>query len=111
MSDLRGPAPGRLAGLLLDIGGVVHSTAMHLVGRLAETEPAMQPVINRIGGIATDRTNWRDEIAAPELEHRVAAASRPRVRCRGRRAGTPGHDPPGCTSCPGTTGYGPRWWT
>ena len=48
--ELRGPAAGRLAGLLLDIGGVVHSTAMHLVGRLAETEPAMKPVLERIGG-------------------------------------------------------------
>ena len=28
-------------GLLLDIGGVVHRTSMHLAGRLAETEPAI----------------------------------------------------------------------
>ncbi len=42
-------------GLLLDIGGVVHNTAMHLVGRLAEEEPAMLPVLERIGGLASDR--------------------------------------------------------
>jgi putative hydrolase of the HAD superfamily len=41
-------------GLLLDIGGVVHSTAMHLVERLAEQEPAMRPVLERIGGIASN---------------------------------------------------------
>ena len=27
--------PGRPRGLLLDIGGVVHATGIHLVGRLA----------------------------------------------------------------------------
>ena len=42
-------------GLLLDIGGVVHRTGVHLVGRLAETEPAMKPVLERIGGVAGDR--------------------------------------------------------
>lgn len=41
-------------GLLLDIGGVVHRTGIHLVGRLADAEPAMQPVLDRIGGIASD---------------------------------------------------------
>ncbi len=51
----RGHAAARPGGLLLDIGGVVHSTAMHLVGRLAESEPAMRPVLERIGGLATDR--------------------------------------------------------
>lgn len=50
-----GHAAGRPGGLLLDIGGVVHNTAMHLVGRLAEQEPAMLPVLERIGGIASDR--------------------------------------------------------
>src|SRR6516165_1615657 len=47
-------------GLLLDIGGVVHRTGVHLVGRLAETEPAMKPVLERIGGIAGDRDDlWQ----------------------------------------------------
>jgi putative hydrolase of the HAD superfamily len=46
---------GMYRGLLLDIGGVVHNTGVHMVGRLAEREPAMRPVIERIGGIASDR--------------------------------------------------------
>ncbi|MGH3163691.1 MAG: HAD-IA family hydrolase [Streptosporangiaceae bacterium] len=55
MSEDRGPAAGRLAGLLLDIGGVVHNTGVRMVERLARREPAMQPVIEEIGGIASDR--------------------------------------------------------
>ncbi|HEY3648893.1 MAG TPA: HAD-IA family hydrolase [Streptosporangiaceae bacterium] len=42
-------------GLLLDIGGVVHNTGVRMVERLARREPAMQPVIEEIGGIASDR--------------------------------------------------------
>ena len=42
-------------GLLLDIGGVVHNTGVRMVERLARREPAMGPVIEEIGGIATDR--------------------------------------------------------
>jgi hypothetical protein len=53
------PPTGSLCGLLLDIGGVVHSTAMHLVGRLAETEPAMRPVLERAGMTAV-RVPWED---------------------------------------------------
>lgn len=48
-------AAGTYQGLLLDIGGVVHNTGVHMVGRLAEREPAMRPVIEKIGGIASDR--------------------------------------------------------
>ena len=55
MSEYRGPAAGRLAGLLLDIGGVVHNTGVRMVERLARREPAMRPVIEEIGGIASDR--------------------------------------------------------
>lgn len=55
VSEDRGPAAGRLAGLLLDIGGVVHNTGVRMVERLARREPAMQPVIEEIGGIASDR--------------------------------------------------------
>ena len=58
--------PG-LRGLLLDIGGVVHSTAMHLVGQLAEQEPGMRPVLERIGGIASDR----DELWQQMLRRQV----------------------------------------
>ena len=50
VSEYRGPAAGRLAGLLLDIGGVVHSTGVRMVERLAETEPAMRPVSRRSAG-------------------------------------------------------------
>lgn len=42
-------------GLLLDIGGVVLNTGVRMVERLARREPAMGPVIEEIGGIATDR--------------------------------------------------------
>ena len=55
VSEYRGPAAGRLAGLLLDIGGVVHNTGVRMVERLARREPAMWPVIEGIGGIASDR--------------------------------------------------------
>jgi hypothetical protein len=51
-------------GLLLDIGGMVHATGIHLVGRLAEAEPAVRPVLDRIGGIGPTGTScssrcWR----------------------------------------------------
>jgi putative hydrolase of the HAD superfamily len=55
VSEYRGPAGGRPAGLLLDIGGVVHNTGVRMVERLARREPAMRPVIEEIGGIASDR--------------------------------------------------------
>ena len=67
VSEYRGPAAGRLSGLLLDIGGVVHRTGVHLAGRLAETEPAMKPVLERIGGIASDR----DELWQQVLRHQI----------------------------------------
>ena len=55
VSEYRGPAAGRLSALLLDIGGVVHNTGVRMVERLARREPAMRPVIEEIGGIASDR--------------------------------------------------------
>jgi putative hydrolase of the HAD superfamily len=63
----RGHAAGRPEGLLLDIGGVVHRTGVHLVGRLAEDEPALKPVLDRIGGIASDR----DELWQQVMRHQV----------------------------------------
>jgi putative hydrolase of the HAD superfamily len=63
----RGRATGRRTGLLLDIGGVVHRTGIHLVGRLADHEPAMKPVLDRIGGIASDR----DELWQQVMRHQV----------------------------------------
>jgi putative hydrolase of the HAD superfamily len=61
------PPVGERRGLLLDIGGVVHRTGIHLVGRLAEHEPAMKPVLDRIGGIASDR----DELWQQVMRHQV----------------------------------------
>jgi putative hydrolase of the HAD superfamily len=60
-------AAGTYQGLLLDIGGVVHNTGVHMVGRLAEREPAMRPVIEKIGGIASDR----DELWQQMLRRRI----------------------------------------
>ncbi len=55
-------------GLLLDIGGVVHNTGVRLAGRLAEREPAMRPVLEQIGGIASDR----DELWQRMLRRQVS---------------------------------------
>ena len=68
--------PAELRGLLLDIGGVVHSTAMHLVGRLAETQPAMQPVLERIGGIASDRDELWQQMLRRQVTEREYWAQR-----------------------------------
>jgi putative hydrolase of the HAD superfamily len=70
-----GGAPGgRFRGLLLDIGGVVHATGIYLVGRLAEVEPAVRPVLERIGGIATDRDElWQGMLAGQVTERQYWA--------------------------------------
>ena len=61
------PPVSEYRGLLLDIGGVVHNTGVHMVGRLAEREPAMRPVIEKIGGIASDQ----DELWQQVLQHQI----------------------------------------
>jgi putative hydrolase of the HAD superfamily len=61
------PPVSEYRGLLLDIGGVVHRTGVTLVPRLAETEPAMKPVLERIGGIAGER----DELWQQVLRHQI----------------------------------------
>ena len=61
------PPVSEYRGLLLDIGGVVHRTGVTLVPRLAETEPAMKPVLERIGGVAGDR----DELWQQVLRHQI----------------------------------------
>ena len=61
------PPAAEVRGLLLDIGGVVHRTGIHLVGRLADHEPAMKPVLDRIGGIASHR----DELWQQVMRHQV----------------------------------------
>lgn len=53
--------PGRARGLLLDIGGVVLRTGIELAGVLADEEPALRAVVDRLA-IATD---------ADELWHRM----------------------------------------
>jgi putative hydrolase of the HAD superfamily len=67
--------PG-LRGLLLDIGGVVHSTAMHLVGRLAEQEPGMRPVLEEIGGIASERDELWQQMLRRQVTERQYWAQR-----------------------------------
>jgi len=76
VSEAPGHAASRPAGLLLDIGGVVHRTGVHLVGRLAEREPAMQPVIEEIGGIASDRDELWQRMLRRQLGEREYWAQR-----------------------------------
>jgi putative hydrolase of the HAD superfamily len=61
------PPVSEYRGLLLDIGGVVHRTGVNLVPRLAETEPAMNLVLERIGGVAGER----DELWQQVLRHQI----------------------------------------
>jgi len=63
-------------GLLLDIGGVVHRTGVHLVRRLAETEPAMKPVLERIGGVAGDRDELWQRMLRRQIGEREYWAQR-----------------------------------
>ena len=64
------PPEGTYQGLLLDIGGVVHRTSMHLAGRLAETEPALRPVLDRIGGLGTARDELWQRMLGRQLSER-----------------------------------------
>jgi putative hydrolase of the HAD superfamily len=79
-AEPRGPAadgaPGRPAGLLLDIGGVVHHTGVRLVGRLAERQPAMRPVIEEIGGIGSDRDELWQRVLRGQVTERDYWAQR-----------------------------------
>jgi putative hydrolase of the HAD superfamily len=75
-AEPRGPAAGRLAGLLLDIGGVVHNTGVRMVGRLAEREPAMRLVIEQIGGIASDRDELWQQMLRRQIGEREYWAQR-----------------------------------
>ena len=68
--------PGRPRGLLLDIGGVVHATGIHLVGRLAEAEPALRPVLERIGGVASDRDELWQQMLRRQVTEREYWAQR-----------------------------------
>jgi putative hydrolase of the HAD superfamily len=70
-----GPAAG-FRGLLLDIGGVVHATGINLVGRLAEREPAVRPLLEQIGGIATGRDELWQAMLQGQLTEREYWAQR-----------------------------------
>lgn len=72
----RGPAAGRLSGLLLDIGGVVHNTGVRMVERLAAREPALRPVIDQIGGIASDRDELWQQMLRRQIGEREYWAQR-----------------------------------
>jgi putative hydrolase of the HAD superfamily len=69
------PATDR-RGLLLDIGGVVHATGIDLVGRLAEREPAMQPVLDRIGGVGSDSDELWQQMLRRQVSERQYWAQR-----------------------------------
>src|SRR5207245_11316399 len=70
MPPAEGAAAAGYRGLLLDIGGVVHNTGIHMVGRLAEREPALRPVIEKIGGIASDRDGLWEEMLRRQIGER-----------------------------------------
>jgi putative hydrolase of the HAD superfamily len=70
------PPEGTYRGLLLDIGGVVHRTSMYLAGRLAETEPALRPVLDRIGGLGTERDELWQRMLDRQLSEREYWARR-----------------------------------
>jgi putative hydrolase of the HAD superfamily len=63
-------------GLLLDIGGVVHATGLDLVARLAEREPAMRPVLDRIGGVGSDRDELWQQMLRRQVSERQYWAQR-----------------------------------
>lgn len=67
---------GPYKGLLLDIGGVVHRTSMYLAGRLAETEPALRPVLERIGGLGTERDELWQRLLSRQVSEREYWAQR-----------------------------------
>jgi putative hydrolase of the HAD superfamily len=76
MPPAEGPAAAGYRGLLLDIGGVVHNTGIRMVGRLAEREPALRPVIEKIGGIASDRDELWQQMLGRHIGEREYWAQR-----------------------------------
>lgn len=70
------PPEGTYQGLLLDIGGVVHRTSMYLAGRLPETEPRLRPVLERIGGLGTERDELWQRLLSREVSEREYWAQR-----------------------------------
>ena len=70
------PPVSEYRGLLLDIGGVVHNTGVRMVERLAAREPALRPVIDQIGGIASDRDEMWQRMLRREVTERDYWAQR-----------------------------------
>ena len=62
--------------LLLDIGGVVLEAGGRLVTRLAEREPRLQPVLDRVGGIATTNDALWQQMLRQEISERAYWAQR-----------------------------------
>jgi putative hydrolase of the HAD superfamily len=67
---------GPCKGLLLDIGGVVHRTSMYLAGRLAEADPRLRPVLDRIGGLGTERDELWQRLLSRQVSEREYWAQR-----------------------------------
>lgn len=70
------PPVSEYRGLLLDIGGVVHNTGVRMVERLAAREPALRPVIDQIGGIASDRDELWQRMLLRQIGEREYWAQR-----------------------------------
>jgi putative hydrolase of the HAD superfamily len=70
------PPASEPRGLLLDIGGVVHDNGINLVGRLAEAEPALRSVLERIGGVASDSDQLWQQMLRREVTERQYWAQR-----------------------------------
>jgi putative hydrolase of the HAD superfamily len=70
------PAADNPGGLLLDIGGVVHHTGVVMVGRLAERQPALRPVLEKIGGIGSDTDELWQQMLRQQVTERDYWAQR-----------------------------------
>jgi putative hydrolase of the HAD superfamily len=70
------PPASEPRGLLLDIGGVVHHTGLVMVPRLAAREPALQPVIEAVGGIGSETDELWQQMIREEITERDYWAQR-----------------------------------
>jgi len=64
------------SGLLLDVGGVVVRNGTHLFERLAQRYPAVGPVVERVGGLATERDELWQRMLRGEVTERAYWAQR-----------------------------------
>ena len=70
------PPAAEHRGLLLDIGGVVHHTGVVMVPKLAAREPAMQPVVDKVGGVGSDSDELWQQMIRQEITERDYWAQR-----------------------------------